>query len=370
MRHLVCACTGMPRQDLEWIMTGDMKTPPARVFDLLAPMKPTSKFGEVYQYSNLLSSAAGYIAGKVTHPGMEVGAAYDRAMDDYVFKPLGMRDTTFSRDLAVRGDHADPHQTGFDGKTAIGTIDKSDSIYFARPAGGAWSSAHDVALYALNELRLGVLPDGKRLVAQDALLARRLQGMPTGEATSYGMGLETTSRWGVPMVHHGGAMPGYKTDWVILPEAGIGVVMLFNGEEGSALYGFTRRRLVELLFDARPQAVEGVKANAAAMRADLAAEGGKLTIPVDPALAAKLTKRYESPDLGFIDVRRRGAAVTFDFGSFSSRMASKPNPDGTHSLVMIDPTIAGWPLSTRIEKGKLLLVMPDAQHEYVYRPVE
>jgi CubicO group peptidase (beta-lactamase class C family) len=370
MRHLVCACTGMPRQDMEWIMTGGLKTPPARVYDLLAPMKPTSKFGEVYQYSNLLSSAAGYIAGKVVHPGMEVGAAYDRAMADYVFKPLGMRDTTFSRDAAVRGDHADPHQLGLDGKPAVGTIDKSDSIYFARPAGGAWSSAHDVALYALNELRLGVLPNGKRLVAEDALLARRLQGMTTGEATSYGMGLETTSRWGVPMVHHGGAMPGYKTDWVILPEAGIGVVMLFNGDEGTPLYGFTRRRLIELLYGARPQAVEGVKAGAAAMRTEIADEAKKLTIPVDPALAGRLAKRHESPDLGFIDVKRSGREVTFDFGSFSSRMASKRNPDGSYSLVMIDPTISGWPLTVREDKGELLIVMPDAQHEYVYRPVK
>ena len=51
-------------------------------------------------------------------------------------------------------------------------------------------------------------------------------------------------------------------------------------------------------------------------------------------------------------------------------MASKRNPDGSYSLVMIDPTIAGWPLTTRMEGDSLLIVMPDAQHEYVYRPVK
>ncbi|QQV78621.1 beta-lactamase family protein [Sphingomonas aliaeris] len=59
IRHLVCACTGMPRQDLEWIMTGDLKTPASRVFDIMKTMQPTSKFGEVYQYSNILAAAAG-----------------------------------------------------------------------------------------------------------------------------------------------------------------------------------------------------------------------------------------------------------------------------------------------------------------------
>lgn len=371
MRHLVCACTGMPRQDMEWIMTGNLQTPPAHVFELLAPMKPTSKFGEVYQYSNLLSSAAGYIAGKVLYPQMEVGAAYDRAMHDYVFAPLGMKDTTFSKAEAERGDHADPHQMWFDQTTRIGTLDKSDSIYFARPAGGAWSTAHDLALYALNELRLGVLPDGRRFVGEEALLSRRLQGMQTGEATSYGMGLETTSRWGVPMVHHGGAMPGYKTDWIILPEAGIGVVMLFNGDEGSVLYGATRRRLVELLYGGRPQVVDTIVTGAAAMRTELGDEAKKLSIPVDPALARRLAHRYESPELGVIAVKRGASGdIVFDFGSFSSRMASRRNPDGSYSLVMIDPTIAGWPLTTRVEGDSLLIVMPDAQHEYVYRPVK
>lgn len=140
---------------------------------------------------------------------------------------------TLSARLA--GNHASPHSLDVYGNPAVATIDKSDSIYFARPAGGAWSNAHDLALYALNELREGALPNGKRIVTAENLLARRNQGMETGEATRYGMGIETTSRLGVPMVHHGVAMPGYKTDWVILPEAGIGVVMLSNGEEGTPI---------------------------------------------------------------------------------------------------------------------------------------
>jgi len=370
IRHLVCACTGMPRQDLEWIMTGGLDTPADEAFKLLAPMKPTSKFGEVYQYSNLLATAAGYVAGHVTYPGVETGAAYDKAMQTYVFDPLGMKDTTFSKAAAERGDHADPHSLDADGKPAIGTIDKSDSIYFARPAGGAWSSAHDLALYALNELRDGVLPNGQRLVSADALLARRNQGMVTGEATYYGMGVETSSRWGVKMVHHGGAMPGYKTDWVILPDAGVGMVMLFNSEEGRPLLDVSRRRLVELLYGAREEAMASVKTNAVAYRADIAKERALTAIPPDPAIVAQLATRYESPELGFINVKRTAdGGVLFDFGSFSSLMGTRKNEDGSTNLVMLDPTVTGWSLSTRASGAKTALVMQDAQHEYVYAPV-
>ncbi|WP_297514183.1 serine hydrolase [uncultured Caulobacter sp.] len=369
IRHLICACTGMPRQDLEWIMTGGVDTPADEAFKLLAPMKPTTKFGEAFQYSNLLASAAGYVAGHVAYPGVETGAAYDKAMRTYVFEPLGMKDTTFSKAVAVGGDHADPHGFDADGKMAVGTVDKSDSIYFARPAGGAWSSAHDLALYALNELREGVLPGGGRLVSADALLARRNQGMVTGEATYYGMGLETSSRWGVKIVHHGGAMPGYKTDWIILPDAGVGLVMLFNSEEAWPILDATRRRLVELLYDARPEASATVTTGASAYRANLAKERSLTAIPPDPAVVAQLASRYESPELGFIDVKRQAdGGVIFDFGSFSSRMGTRKNEDGSTNLVMLDPTITGWSLSTRPGDKFTALVMQDAQHEYVYTP--
>src|SRR5215813_14096274 len=93
IEHLICACTGMPRQDMEWLFEGGRGTPSSS-FDLLATMKPTTKFGEVFQYSNLMASAAGYIGGHLYAPKLEVGSAYDKAMREQIFTPLGMRETT------------------------------------------------------------------------------------------------------------------------------------------------------------------------------------------------------------------------------------------------------------------------------------
>src|SRR4029077_1422626 len=50
--HLICACTGLPRQDLEWIFEFK-NAPPETSLALLGAMQPTSRFGEVFQYSNL-----------------------------------------------------------------------------------------------------------------------------------------------------------------------------------------------------------------------------------------------------------------------------------------------------------------------------
>ena len=64
MKHLVCACTGMPRQDMEWLFEFKNATPKSALA-LLGTFQPTSKFGEVFQYSNLMAAAAGFIGGHV-----------------------------------------------------------------------------------------------------------------------------------------------------------------------------------------------------------------------------------------------------------------------------------------------------------------
>ena len=99
----ICACTGLPRQDFEWLLEFKNATPESALA-VLGTIQPTSKFGEMFQYSNGLAAAAGYVAGHVAFPELELGAAYDRAMADRVFGPLAMSATTFdfARALAIR----------------------------------------------------------------------------------------------------------------------------------------------------------------------------------------------------------------------------------------------------------------------------
>src|SRR5213079_1897864 len=119
-------CTGLPRQDLEWIFEFKQATPESSLA-LLGTMQPTSKFGEVFQYSNLMASAAGYIGAHVYEPAGEPGAAYDRAMENQIFKPLGMNETTFDMEKAQRSDFASPHSEDIDGGTKLINMDQNYS---------------------------------------------------------------------------------------------------------------------------------------------------------------------------------------------------------------------------------------------------
>jgi hypothetical protein len=56
VKNLIYACTGLPRQDLEWLFEFKNATPESELA-LLGTMQPTSKFGEVFQYSNLMAAA-------------------------------------------------------------------------------------------------------------------------------------------------------------------------------------------------------------------------------------------------------------------------------------------------------------------------
>jgi CubicO group peptidase (beta-lactamase class C family) len=365
VKHLICACTGMPRQDLEWLFEFKNSTP-STVFSLLSTMQPTSKFGEVFQYSNLMAAAAGYVGGHLAYPDMELGPAYDKAMNSKIFDPLAMNATTFDYARALAGNHASPHGDDVDGNPRLAKIAFDYSIYPARPAGGVWTSAHDLARYVQDELNLGKLPDGRQLVSEENLLMRRKPQIMLGEDSWYGMGLIVDRKYGVPVVSHGGSMAGYKSDFFFLPDYGVGAVLLTNADTGGIMNGPFGRRLLEVLFDGKPEAVGDLNATATAYKADLSTERKRLVVPADPATVDRLATHYVSKELGQLNVVRGNGQTTFDFGEWSSAVASRKNDDGTISMVTIDPTNSGFAFVIGEKAGTRILTLRDAQHEYIF----
>ena len=365
IQHLICACTGMPRQDLEWLLEYK-KFNPASTFTLLSGMQPTSKFGEVFQYSNLMASAAGYIGAHIYDPAAELGAAYDGAMEKQIFRPLGMTNTTFDMAKAQRGNFASPHSDDIDGHMLVIKMDQNYSVVPFRPAGGVWTSAHDLTRYAMLELARGKLPNGEQFISEENLLMRRKPQISTGEDQAYGMGLSTNDHWGIQIVHHGGSLFGYKSDWMILPGSGIGAVLLTNSDNGGMLLGPLMRRLVEVVFDGKPEAVAAVDAAAANYRTVLAKERARLTLPASADEVAKLADHYVNAALGNIRVRRSGAATVFAWDGGESQIATRKNDDGTISFVTADPPLSGLEFVKAEREGKRCLIVRDAQHEYLF----
>jgi CubicO group peptidase (beta-lactamase class C family) len=364
VKHLICACTGMPRQDLEWFFEYGNMTPESSLA-LLGTMKPTSKFGELFQYSNLMAAAAGYVAAHIIDPQTEPGAAYDRAMQSYVFDPLGMKSTTFDFGRALSANHATAHSPDADGKTAKALMAINYAVIPLRPAGGAWSSVRDMLKYVSMELAEGKLPNGTSYISKEPLLERRVPQVYIGKDLSYGMGLMVDTTYGIPVVDHGGDMIGYHSNMMWLPQQNVGLVILTNGDPGWLLRNRIQRKWLEVLFDGRPEADALLDADAKSFYSSLAADRKLLAIPADPKESANLGKRYVNASLGNITVTSSGSSTVFDFDEWKSEVASRKNPDGTISFITIRPGVMGSEFVVG-SGAKRTLTTRDAQHEYVF----
>jgi Beta-lactamase len=220
--------------------------------------------------------------------------------------------------------------------------------------------------YVRDELTPGKLPNGRQFISAQNVLARRQPNVPIGEDAYYGMGLMVDKTWGVDVIHHGGDLVGFHSDWFAIPAAGVGAVILTNSDRGVNIRAPFMRRILEVLYDGKPEAAASVAAAAALEKAEIAKERQRLVVPAAPTYASQLAARYVNADLGHVDVVRQGDNVIFDFGSWRSAVATRVNDDKTVSFITIDPGTIGFEFVVGEIGGRRTLTIRDAQHEYVY----
>ncbi len=364
IEHLVCACTGLPRKDMQLIFEfGDLTAEDAMAE--LAKVQPTSDFGEMFQYSNGLAGAAGFVAGHVSHPETELGKAYDMAMQSRVFDELGMSRTTFDYGVALNDNFASAHGSNIDGEQTLVDMGLNEAVIHVRPAGGAWSTVNDMLRYVQMELDEGLLPGGERYIDRDILLERRAAKVPLGDTGHYGMGLITDSTYGVDVVSHGGSVFGHYSQMMWLPEHGVGAVILTNAAPGWIIHGNFQRKFLEVLFDGKDEADANMRNSAKEFYESTREQAALLDIPAKRKHSKRLAGRYNSELLGELTVIRDKDRTVFDFGEWQAEVGTRTNPDGTISFVTIDPGMTGAEFVVT-DGDKRALVMRDAQHEYVF----
>jgi hypothetical protein len=287
-------------------------------------------------------------------------------MQDRVFDPLSMKSTTFDYSAALgSGNVASPHSIDINGKTALAQMDVNYAAIPVRPAGAAWSSVNDMLKYVAMELSGGLLPDGERYISEQPLMERRVRQVDVSEDHYYGMGLMVDESYGTPVVHHGGDMIGFHSDMMWLPEHNVGAVVLTNGDPGWQIRSGFRRKLLEVLFDGKPEADAALEANSKAYLSGMAVEYELLVVPADEQQSNGLASSYRNEALGEILVTRNNGVTIFDFGEWKSEVGSRVNPDGTVSFLTTAPGILGLEFVV-MEGDTKRLSMSDAQHEYVF----
>jgi CubicO group peptidase (beta-lactamase class C family) len=367
MRHTVSASTGMPRQDYEFIFRYSGITPEARIAEMTT-MRPTTGFGETFQYSNLLVAAGGYATARACMPEGPLEDAFNKVMSELVFCPLGMNDTFLRQEDALRGDAAAPHATGFDGRAHNIPISMEISVYSVAPAGGIWSTAPDLARYVFMELANGRLPGGEPLISEEVLLERRRPGIKIDDKNSYGLGLIISNESGLRVIHHGGNTLGFSADMYFLPESRFGVVVLTNAYAAVEFLAAIRQKIRELVFGAEARA-EKIVETAKMAKADFLTrlQARAKTDADSTAWIAELLGTYRSAELGGARILRNDHGYRIDFDEWSSNLAAEIQPGGDRLLRLISPPWAGA-MKMLVSDGGL--VLDAAQMKYVFKKEE
>jgi len=367
LRHTASASTGMPRRDLDFIFKFKGITPEQRL-DEMKQMKPTTGFGETFQYSNYLVAAGGYAAARCYRQQGSLQEAYEHAVRELIFDPLGMTSTGF--DEADGGPAAAPHALDFEGNTVPFDPAIEGCVRAVAPAGAVWSTAMDMAKYLLLELNRGKLASGEPLLPEEALLERRKRGIKITDKISYGLGLFLSDEEGLNVMHHGGNNWGFSADLYFLPEEGLGVVLLTNVRLGNLFLAAARRKVFELLFDATPRAEKMI---AAASQAEKEAASKRLTRVKVDADSVKWLERavgeYRSTELGSLTVQRKDGQYWAAFESWSSSLGVSEQPDGSRVAALTSPpwnsgAIAAGEVRLQVAEDGRALVLDEGQTLY------
>jgi CubicO group peptidase (beta-lactamase class C family) len=388
-----CACSGLPRRDLEFILPAHDLTP-ERLIASMVDLPLTAPYGEKYQYSNQLVAAGGFAAGVADGGSPEaLGHSFQIALRDRVLNPIGMPRTTYDLHAVVAdNDYATPHAANLFGETLPVPLMMDDTwLVPVAPSGALWSSAREMVRYVQTELGRGIAPDGGRVVSAENLERTWQPGValpvsPTAPpemaafAQHYGMGWVIGEYGGQRAVWHSGGTLGFSSLVTFLPESDLGIVVLTNGSGNAGQLTFAVTfRLFELLFE-QPMTMQSVVETYLEGMASARAEYLKTVGQLDPAAVTPFLGTYANPALGELTLLLRDDTLTFVSGPFRSALLPQMADDGSVAgYVAVDPPLSGFPpqmlISLQDEGGTPRVVLSgpsdggEADLVYVYEPV-
>ncbi len=330
MRNLVCACSGVPRRDLELFFNA-AELSAEDVIESLATFEFFTDFGEAFQYSNQLVGAAGYAAAAAA--GAEYGElfeAYRALLHEQVLGPIGMDRTTLSFEVVEeRGEHAVPHSLDLEtGAYVPIPLELERLLLPIAPAGAHWSTALDMARYLITQIGGGVAPDGTRVVSEDALRTTWEPQVPISATQSYGLGWIVDEYEGVPILSHGGNTLGFTSDFAFLPEQDLGVVVLTNAQGTNVFNQFVRERLLELVYEQPARVRQTLDFAAGQIEDALADVQERLAGPVNAEAVAAYVGTFSDEALGEITLALEDGRFTFDAGEFATELRPVTDDDG------------------------------------------
>lgn len=216
----------------------------------LAHLKPATSFRSAYAYDNLMYLVAGEVGAAIA------GVSYETLVKREVFEPLGLSRCVvgeFDRDAV--GDIAAPHQRSDKGFTVAYVDQPKVASITSAAAGGIRCSVRDMTTWIANwldpERTPGWLSAEQRRAAftgwMPIPIGARQAAWDRSHFNAYGHGWRISDSHGEFRVAHTGTLEGMLSAVTMLPDRGIGYVVLLNSDVDDARVALNQSVLMQFL---------------------------------------------------------------------------------------------------------------------------
>jgi CubicO group peptidase (beta-lactamase class C family) len=228
---------GLGAGDLLWWPTTTFSTD--EIIDRLRYVKLATSFRNSYAYDNLLYIVAGKIIAQ------KDGKTWEESMRSRILEPLGMKGTTTSvADMLKAPDHSAPHSRINDKISVVKPMPVANAV----GAVGINTNAEDIAKWMIALLNEGKLENGKRLLSEtqsrELWTAQTPMKVPNPKGVlaatrpnfnAYGLGFNLRDYRGRKLAMHGGALQGFYSRVLMVPEEKLGIAIFTNAENSGSM---------------------------------------------------------------------------------------------------------------------------------------
>ncbi len=235
---------GLGAGDLLWWPTTTFSTD--EIIHNLRNVKPATSFRSAYAYDNLLYIVAGKIIAAKS------GKTWGETMHEWILQPVGMSGTTTSLEESAKFANVSAPHSKINGK-AVPV--KPMPVANAVGAVGINTSAEDIARW------MNVLLDNGKVGEKRLWSDKQAREMWTAQTPmtintprpplaatkpnfyAYGLGFQLRDYQGKMVAMHGGALQGFYTRVLLVPDAKLGIAIFTNAESGPSLNALQYRLL-------------------------------------------------------------------------------------------------------------------------------
>ena len=222
-RQLLNQTSGLPGEFSAPLIFQDGEDAMQQIVASTSRLRLNREPGSSFEYADINYCLLGALIERVS------GTTFEDYMQQQVFTPLGMENTTLYPEAAAVLNRADGHQPLY-GRIVV----RNMPVYRgALPAGWVMSCAEDMAKWLILHLKNGYISGEQVFPAATVEETRTVAVLyeEDGREIGYGMGwLTDNTDADVSLVWHGGDTPNFTADMILLPQYQAGIVILVNSQ--------------------------------------------------------------------------------------------------------------------------------------------